>query len=126
MMRPRKAEVLLATLYIGSTLLSVTSIISLVTAWQHWTWTLDTCISVDCGCILYGINAFRTFVGGDVRLCQFGSYALIPGILIALCLGGYHGYRCFINKNFDNPRRMTREAYSNDRCLKNYPFDFFL
>jgi hypothetical protein len=118
-MNSRQAEVWLAIFYISAMVFSVTSIISLVTVWQYWTWTLDSCIDLDCGCILYGINTFHTFIGGDVKLCYFGSYSLIPAILIGLCLGCYHGYRCCIHKNLDNPIRINREqAYHDDRYLR--------
>lgn len=117
-MQPKQAEYLLAIFYGNSMILSVTSIISLVTAWQHWSWTLDSCFNVNCGCILYGTNTFNTFIGGDVKLCYFTAYALIPIAVIGLCLGSYHGYRCCIDKNLDKPKRlngvMTRD---DDRYL---------
>lgn len=114
-MNARQAEVWLAILYTSSMVLSITSIISFVTVWQHWTWTLDSCIDIDCGCILYGINTFNTFIGGDVKICHFGSYGLIPIVVIGLCFGAYHGYRCCIHKNLDNPVRISREhAYRDD------------
>ncbi|XP_053980470.1 uncharacterized protein LOC128877308 [Hylaeus volcanicus] len=106
-----RAELTLGALYISSAIFSVTSLISLVTVWQHWTWNLDVCISIDCSCILYGINTFRTFTGGEVKFCHFGVYGLVPAILIGLCLGGYHAYRCCINRNFDGPVRV----YDNPR-----------
>lgn len=113
-MNPKQAELRLAILYISSVIFSVTSIISLVTAWQHWSWTLDSCISVNCGCILYGINTFSTFIGGDVKLCHFGSYGLVPVIVIGLCLGGYHGYRCCIHKNLGDPKRISGKQSHDD------------
>ncbi|XP_076655433.1 uncharacterized protein LOC143360463 [Halictus rubicundus] len=109
-MNERRAEYILGVLYVLSVILSVTSLISLVTVWQHWTWTLNVCINVDCGCILYGINTFSTFMGGDIKLCHFGVYGLIPVILIGLCLGGYHGYRCCINRNLEKPTRIQEDA----------------
>nr|XP_012221871.1 PREDICTED: uncharacterized protein LOC105671903 isoform X2 [Linepithema humile] len=119
-MNTKSAEAWLAWLYIGSMLLSVTSVVSLVTAWQHWAWTLDTCIGIDCGCILYGINTFNTFIGGDVKLCHFATYCLVPGIIIGLCLGGYHGYRCCVHKDLDSPKRMSRgRVYHDDSNLNN-------
>lgn len=113
-MRPKQAERWLAILYSSSMVLSVVSIISMVTAWQHWSWTLDSCFSVDCGCILYGVNTFNTFLGGDVKLCHFGAYALIPVIVIGLCFGSYHGYRCCIYKNLDEPKRLNGVAARDD------------
>ncbi|KAL6268441.1 hypothetical protein P5V15_001576 [Pogonomyrmex californicus] len=115
-MNSKQAETWLAILYTGSMVLSVTSIVSFVTAWQHWTWTLDGCIDVDCGCILYGINTFHTFLGGDVKLCHFACYGLAPVAVIALCLGAHHGYRCCIHKNLDEPKRIIHaQTYDDGR-----------
>lgn len=115
-MKARKAELWLTMLYTGSMMFCVTSVISFVTVWQHWTWTLGSCIDMDCGCILYGINTFRTFLGGDVKLCHFSSYGLTPIIVIAMCLGGLHGYRCCIHKNLDKPKQINRtQTYNDDR-----------
>ncbi|EFN87866.1 uncharacterized protein LOC105192386 [Harpegnathos saltator] len=113
-MTPKQAEGWLAVFYGSSMVLSVTSIISLVTAWQHWSWTLDSCFNVSCGCILYGINTFNTFIGGDVKLCHFSAYALIPVIVIGLCLSSYHGYRCCVQKNLDEPKRLNGAVTRND------------
>ncbi|EFN70593.1 hypothetical protein EAG_03184 [Camponotus floridanus] len=115
-MKARKAELWLTMLYTGSMIFCVISVISFVTVWQHWTWTLGSCIDIDCGCILYGINTFRTFLGGDVKLCHFGSYGLTPIIVIAMCLSGFHGYRCCIHKNLDKPKQINRtQTYDDDR-----------
>lgn len=117
-MNSKQAEIWLAVLYIGSMIFSVTSVISLVTTWQNWVVTLDGCIDVDCGCILYGINTFRTFLGGDEKLCHFAAYALTPIIIISLCLGAYHGYRCCIHKNLNEPKQINGgQMYNDDRCL---------
>ncbi|XP_018311202.1 uncharacterized protein [Mycetomoellerius zeteki] len=115
-MNSKQAEIWLAVLYIGSMIFSVTSVISLVTTWQNWVVTLDGCIDVDCGCILYGINTFRTFLGGDEKLCHFAAYALTPIIIISLCLGAYHGYRCCIHKNLNEPKQINGgQMYNDDR-----------
>ena len=120
-MKEKRAELMLSVLYVSSAILSVTSLISLLTVWRYWAWTLDVCISIDCGCILYGINTFRTFMGGDAKLCHFGVYGLIPAILISLFLGGYHGYRCCINKNLEEPVQVyddtTRNLNSDQRTV---------
>lgn len=108
-MKEKRAEWMLGVLYVSSAILSLTSLISLLTVWRYWAWTLDVCISIDCGCILYGINTFRTFMGGDAKLCHFGVYGLIPAILISLFLGGYHGYRCCINKNLEEPVQVYND-----------------
>ncbi|XP_017798104.1 PREDICTED: uncharacterized protein LOC108579162 [Habropoda laboriosa] len=112
-MNEEQAERILSVLYISSAILSVTSLTCLVTVWQYWAWSLDVCISIDCGCILYGINTFSTFMGGDVKLCHFGVYGLIPAILIGLCFGGYHGYRCCIDRNLEEPVRIYEDVRRN-------------
>ncbi|XP_076766840.1 uncharacterized protein LOC143433376 [Xylocopa sonorina] len=112
-MNEEQVERILSVLYISSVILSVTSLICLATVWQYWAWALDVCISIDCGCILYGINNFRTFMGGDAKLCHFGAYGLVPAILIGLCLGGYHGYRCCINRHLDAPVRLYNNINRN-------------
>ncbi|XP_076174888.1 uncharacterized protein LOC143150485 [Ptiloglossa arizonensis] len=112
-MKEWRAELILGGLYVSSAILSVVSLISLVTVWQHWSWTLNICISIDCGCILYAINTFSTFMGGDVKLCHFSVYGTIPAILIGLCLGGYHGYRCCVNRNLDEPVQMYDDTNRN-------------
>lgn len=115
-MNSRQAELRLTILYTVSMVFSVTSVVSFVTTWQNWIVTLDGCIDVDCGCILYGINTFRTFLGGDEKLCHFAAYSLAPIIIISLCLGAYHGYRCCIHKNLDDPKRINRgQIHDDDR-----------
>lgn len=114
-MKEERAERILSVLYISCAILSVTSLICLVTVWQYWALILDVCISIDCGCILYGVNTFSTFMGGDVKLCHFGIYGLIPAILIGLCLGGYHGYRSCINRSLDTPVRIYNDVSRYDQ-----------
>lgn len=107
-MKTLQTEGFLAILYSGSTIFSIISLTCLAISWQHWELTLDVCISVNCGCILYGINTFSTFMGGDIKLCHFCAYGLVPVIVIGLCLGIYHIYRCCINRGLDKPRIMNR------------------
>ncbi|KAK2581997.1 hypothetical protein KPH14_002433 [Odynerus spinipes] len=119
-MKTLQAEGLLAILYSGAMILSIISLTCLTVTWQHWEFTLDVCISVNCGCILYGINTFSTFMGGDIKLCHFGVYGLVPAIVIGLCLGLYHIYRCCINRGLDKPRVMTyneNRISANDRVV---------
>lgn len=113
-MNSKQAEMRLAILYTIAMVFSVTSVISLVTTWQNWLVTLDGCIDVNCGCILYGVNTFSTFLGGDEKLCHFAAYSLTPIILISLCLGAYHGYRCCIHKNLDDPKRINHGPAPDD------------
>lgn len=110
MMNGMQAEKRLAILYSSAAVFSTISSVSLVVAWQHWAWTLDSCINVDCECILYGVNTFSTFMGGDVKLCHFGTYAVVPAVFFGLVLGVYHGYRSCISRNLDGPRGVRRSA----------------
>lgn len=109
-MKEEQAEQILSVLYISCAILSVTSLICLVTIWQYWTYILDVCDSIDCGCILYSINTFTSFMGGDEKFCHFGVYGLIPTIVIGLCLGGYHGYRNCINRNLNAPVQIYNDV----------------
>lgn len=106
-MKSLQTESLLAILYNGSMISSIVSLTCFGIVWQHWELTLNVCLSVNCGCILYGINTFSTFMGGDMKLCHFGIYGLIPAIIIGLSLGLYHIYRCCINRGLDKPRIMN-------------------
>lgn len=108
--KSEQAERQLAFVYSSSAVLSLVSIICIVIPWQHWAWTLDVCISVDCGCIFYGLNTFTTFMGGDVKLCQFGTYGPIPALVVGLVLGIYHGYRTCISRKLDDPKPLPRVA----------------
>ncbi|XP_043273236.1 uncharacterized protein [Venturia canescens] len=108
MMDGKQAEKVLSILYSSAVILSTVSVASLLIAWQHWAWTLDSCIDVYCECILYGVNTFSTFMGGDVKLCHFGTYGLAPIILVGLILASYHGYRTCIDRSLDRPRRVSR------------------
>lgn len=114
-MNAKEAESYLGALYSITAILSTISIVSLVVAWQYWSWTLGVCMDVDCGCILYGVNTFSTFLGGDVKICHFGTYGLVPVLFIGLCLGIYHGYRSCIPKGLDEPRVVSRNRRPDNR-----------
>ncbi|XP_033225624.1 uncharacterized protein LOC117178328 [Belonocnema kinseyi] len=118
-MNAKEAESYLGALYSITAILSTISIVSLVVAWQYWSWTLGVCMNVDCGCILYGVNTFSTFLGGDVKICHFGTYGLTPVLFIGLCLGIYHGYRSCIPKGLDEPRVVSRNRRPDNRDFIN-------
>ncbi|XP_017877835.1 uncharacterized protein LOC108623678 [Ceratina calcarata] len=109
-----RIERIISLLYISSAVLSLTSLICLVTVWQYWTSIVNFCINVDCGCILYARSSFNSFMGGEVILCHFGVYGMIPPLIFGLCLGGYHGYRCCIHKNLDAPVQVTSRNLETD------------
>ncbi|XP_001602372.2 uncharacterized protein LOC100118396 isoform X2 [Nasonia vitripennis] len=115
MMDPARAEAVLGVLYVASAATSLISAASLVVAWQHWAWTLDVCINFDCGCILYGVNTFSTFMGGDVKLCHYGSFGLIPAIIAGIGLGFYHGYRSCIPRSLSEPRALAVARHRHSR-----------
>ncbi|XP_015590217.1 uncharacterized protein LOC107265348 [Cephus cinctus] len=118
-MNSAQAENILATLYSSSAALCIISIISLVVPWQHWDRTFNSCINLDCGCVLYGINTFGSFMGGDGKVCHFATYALVPSLLIGVCLGAYHGYRSCFTRSMDEPRTISRSpSYYNRNNLE--------
>ncbi|XP_003700805.2 uncharacterized protein LOC100881918 isoform X1 [Megachile rotundata] len=112
-MNERRAECVLSILYVSSAIFSCISLVCLAAVWQYWAQILNVCISIDCGCILYGINTFRTFMGGDAKLCHFGVYGLIPTLLIGICLGAYHGHRSCVGRNLEEPVRMYDQVARN-------------
>ena len=113
-MSTREAEKYLSILYSISSISSIISIICLVLTWLQWSRTLNSCIDFDCGCILYGVNTFRIFLGGNERICQFGTYALLPSIFLSLCFGIYHGYRTLFSRNLREPRIVTNSMRHRD------------
>ncbi|XP_074104917.1 uncharacterized protein LOC141531209 isoform X2 [Cotesia typhae] len=115
-MNSAKAEKRLAILYSAAALLSVISFICIITTWQYWAWTLDSCFETDCNCIFYGVNAFSKLRGGDVKICHFATYAVIPSVLFSIGFGLYHGYRTCINKKLSEPKIIARRSvnFSSD------------
>lgn len=116
-MNPTRSENFLALSYITSFLLSTTSSILFIVVYQHWVWTLGHCVNPNncLNCILYGVNTFETFMGGDVKVCQFCSYALVPSIIISLALGIFHIYRRCMSNNLNSPKisvYVKRYSYS--------------
>ncbi|XP_075159561.1 uncharacterized protein LOC142232778 [Haematobia irritans] len=87
------AERYLAYLY---PIVIASSIICCITAgigWTHWRYVLNGCPETNCGCFLYGRNAFRSFDGGHIAYCYFATYGLIFPLLFCIVLGIYHVYR---------------------------------
>ncbi|XP_014213356.1 uncharacterized protein LOC106642937 [Copidosoma floridanum] len=103
-------EKVLSVLYATSALASLLSMLLMLIVWQHWIWTLDGCINGDCGCILYGKSTFSTFMGGDVKLCHYGSFGLVGNLLVSIVLGFYHGYRSCIPRSLSEPRALATGA----------------
>ena len=98
----------LSLLYVTCVLTSIISLVSLAIAWQHWSITLDGCISFDCGCILYCTKTFAEFLGGHVSLCRFGAYGLFPSILIGFTIGCVHLYRWCMPLGLSQPRAIHK------------------
>ena len=117
-MKEMQGEKLLTVLYWSGAVFSTISAVSLVVPWQYWAWTLDSCIDVDCECILYGVNTFSTFMGGDVKICHFASYGLLPAISVGLILGLYHGYRSCIDRGLDGPRTVSSSTRNAAYCSR--------
>lgn len=88
-----KREKLLAIFYpliVGAGFIgSVTTAI----AWNHWKYALDTCVEVNCGCILNGRNTITYFIGGHIAYCHLATFGLLFPLLAAVILGTYHVWR---------------------------------
>ncbi|KAK9506300.1 hypothetical protein O3M35_008259 [Rhynocoris fuscipes] len=86
-------------LYLSTTISSLISMISVLTAWIYWQRTLNTChvyeldMQRNCGCILYGKWGVQYFRGGDSAFCQFVGLAPTIVILWSGVIAMYHGYR---------------------------------
>lgn len=106
----REREKQLAFLYGAGACLSLVTIICSAVPWSHWEEILDTCVSVRCGCVLYGSQSFHTFNGGDISICHFATLASVPVFVIAIITAIYHGYRvCMFSKEANRTTaRMTR------------------
>jgi len=103
----------LAFLYSAGACLSLVTIICSAVPWNHWEEILDTCVSVRCGCILYGTQTFRTFNGGNISICYFTTLASVPVFIIAVIMAVYHGYRtCMFSKEANNATVKMTQRYS--------------
>jgi hypothetical protein len=119
----REREKQLAFLYGAGACLSLVTIICSAVPWSHWEEILDTCVSVRCGCVLYGSRLFHTFNGGDISICYFATLASVPAFVIAIITAVYHGYRvCMFGTEANRTTaRMTRR-YSLITSYTNKPF----
>jgi hypothetical protein len=103
----------LAFLYTAGALLSLVTIICSAVPWNHWEEILDTCLSVRCGCILYGTQTFSVFNGGDISMCYFTTLASVPALIIAIIMAVYHGYRvCMFSSDADNTTATMTRRYT--------------
>ncbi|XP_021922183.1 uncharacterized protein LOC110831000 isoform X2 [Zootermopsis nevadensis] len=100
----------LTFLYSAGGCLSLITIICSAVPWNHWEEILDRCLSVNCGCILFGKQTFNSFDGGDISVCYFITLASVPAFIIAVIMAVYHGYRVsMFSKEADNTTgRKTR------------------
>ncbi|KAJ8669664.1 hypothetical protein QAD02_000923 [Eretmocerus hayati] len=100
-----RAERHLALYYSLSFVCCILSLSCLGWVWEHWSWTLDICAEINCGCVLYGASGFSTFKGGEARLCHLALWILAPPLLVSLFMGIFHGYRVLVQRNLDAPRK---------------------
>lgn len=90
------AEKLLACLYPLIASMSFICTVTSAVAWNHWKYVLDTCVEVNCGCILHGMSTPTYFTGGHVAHCHWAVYGPLIAILISLIFGVFHCFRyCF-------------------------------
>ncbi|XP_026272851.1 uncharacterized protein LOC113202701 [Frankliniella occidentalis] len=85
---------------------SLLCVVSLAVILTHWHDALDACVQADCGCLLYARAATSSysFTGSDVSLCWFSGAAPLPGLVLALSLAAWYGYRGFVR----TPAHMRR------------------
>lgn len=102
----------LTFLYSAGGCLSLITIICSAVPWNHWEEILDRCLSVNCGCILYGKQTFNSFDGGDISACYFTTLASVPAFIIAVIMAVYHGYRVsMFSKEADNTTGRTTQRH---------------
>lgn len=109
---PYKSEKLLAYFYpiiIGCGFICV---ITSAIAWNHWKYVLDTCVEVNCGCILNGISTLTYFTGGHVAYCYWATFGLIVSMCIAFIFGSYHFFRiCIASGGNRRSTHTVRQKY---------------
>jgi hypothetical protein len=102
-----------AYLYGAAAVLSLVTIICTAVPWNHWKEILDTCLSVPCGCILYGTQTFNTFNGGSISTCHFTTLASVPAFIFAIIMAVYYGYRvCMYSSDADTTTARMKRRYS--------------
>lgn len=95
-LNPYKSETILAYLYPFIIACGFVCSVTSAVAWHHWKYVLDTCIEVNCGCILNGISTITYFRGGHIAYCIWATFGLVVSMFVALIFGSYHVYRVCI------------------------------
>ncbi|XP_054258743.1 uncharacterized protein LOC128983470 [Macrosteles quadrilineatus] len=111
------AERRLLVLYVSCFVIGLVSSSSLAIAWLYWDPTLNSCISVNCGCILYSVVTFNTFVGGAGGLCRFAVFVQLPVLAWSAVAALYHAYRVYVPKKLTVKRRTV--TFHEDGSRKN-------
>lgn len=96
-MDPFKSEKWLAYFYPIIIALGFVCSVTSAVAWHHWKYVLDTCIEVNCGCILNGVSTLTYFYGGHVAYCYWATFGLVVSMFVALIFGSYHVFRVCIS-----------------------------
>lgn len=105
-------ERLLLVLYVSGFICSLVSSASLAIPWLYWDPTLNTCINVNCGCVLYSVVTFSTFVGGAGWFCRFAVFVHLPILLWAATAALFHAYRICIPQK--EPVRRRTVTFNDD------------
>uniref|UniRef100_A0A1B6KZV4 Uncharacterized protein n=1 Tax=Graphocephala atropunctata TaxID=36148 RepID=A0A1B6KZV4_9HEMI len=106
----------LLVLYIVAFVCGLVSSASLAIPWLYWDPTLDSCIDINCGCILYTVVTFSSLVGGAGWLCRFAVFVQLPVLLWATCAALYHAYRIWIPAK--PPARRRTVTFHEDGTRK--------
>ncbi|CRL08159.1 CLUMA_CG020955, isoform A [Clunio marinus] len=110
----------LAALYSLGGFFSLLSTISMAIVWMHWRVVLNTCAGDfhsyqsyydehDCGCILYAKDTLSYFVGSDIWICFWATFASILPLIFCFVFGCYHVYRVCCRST--PPRRAKTELH---------------
>ncbi|XP_034244552.1 uncharacterized protein LOC117647122 [Thrips palmi] len=88
---------------------SLLTVVSLAVILTHWHDALDACAHADCGCLLYARVSTSSYAiqGSDVSLCWFSGAAPLPGLVFALSLAAWYGYRGFVRVPASERRAVT-------------------
>lgn len=78
-------------------------------AWHHWKYVLDTCVDLNCGCVLNGLSTITYFTGGHISYCYFASFGPALPVLMAAIFGCYHVWRVCMSSGRTRRGRQTVE-----------------
>uniref|UniRef100_A0A1B6I397 Uncharacterized protein n=1 Tax=Homalodisca liturata TaxID=320908 RepID=A0A1B6I397_9HEMI len=106
----------LLVIYVIAFFCGLVSSASLAIPWLYWDPTLNTCININCGCILYSVVTFSSLVGGAGWLCRFAVFVQLPVLLWATAAALFHAYRICVPAK--PPARRRTVTFNEDGSRK--------